>query len=156
MNKGNNVKITVLQGLPGSGKSTKAKELVKNNLNTVRLNKDLLREMVYFLRKTWDKKDMGLGFRKEFEPLIVRAQFEIAEMFLNEGISVVIDDTNFSKKHINRYQQLAQKLGCEFGVIVMDVDVDTCIERDRKRQEGSVGEQTIRSMAKQHKIGVTK
>lgn len=40
-------KLTIMRGLPASGKSTKAKELLSVG-NTVRINKDLLRTMLHF------------------------------------------------------------------------------------------------------------
>ncbi len=143
----------MLQGLPGSGKSTKAKELVKNNTNTVRLNRDLLREMFYFLRKTCGKRDAGLEFRREVESLVIHSQVNMAEMFLKSGFNVVIDDTNLGTYVRARYRQLAEELKCEFSIMPMGTDIETCVERDKNRKEGSVGEQVIRNMAKQHGIG---
>lgn len=50
----------IMQGLPGSGKSTKAEEIVEHDGkgNTVRLNRDLLRTMLHFDK--WSGRNEGI------------------------------------------------------------------------------------------------
>ena len=48
----------MLRGISGSGKSTRAKELMLEHGNLVRINRDLLREMLHFGK--WSGKNEGL------------------------------------------------------------------------------------------------
>src|SRR4051812_38724625 len=86
--KNNMAKLIIMQGLPASGKSTKAKELLEHG-NTVRLNKDLLRTMLHF-----DK------FTGRNEGLTQDAALFLADNFLEKDINVIIDDTNFNPRTI--------------------------------------------------------
>lgn len=137
------MKLTLLTGLPGSGKSTKAEELVKQSPDAIRVNKDSLRNMLYFLPKNWGPG--GKNFRSHMESLVFGVEQVIAEYFLNEGFDVIVDDTNLSPRYITPFHDIAEKLGAEFEIITLDADVETCIERDKNRNE-SVGEKVIRQL----------
>lgn len=138
-------KLIMLQGLPGAGKSTEARQIIKDNEFAVRLSRDSIREMFYFLQKSgWNGE---IGFRRHVEPDVVEGQFILARYLLRHGYTVIIDDTNFDKKRINKHRKLAISEGAEFELRTLEVSVDTCIERDKNRSE-SVGEKVIRDMAK--------
>lgn len=128
----------MLKGLPASGKSTYAKELVSKNHNWVRVNKDDLRAM------------MNNGeFSGKLEKQVIRTEREIAENALKLGKNVVIDDTNFNPTHEEYFRQLAKTYKAEFEVKFFDTPLEVCIERDIKRPNG-VGEAVIRKMYNQY------
>lgn len=126
------MKLVMMKGLPGSGKSTIAKGLVDKGY--VRVNKDDLRAMMH--NSKWSK-------RNEESVIFVRNQI-IADALIG-GISVVVDDTNFEPKHQAKLSTLARDLGATFEVKEVDTPLDVCIERDLKRLN-SVGERVIRQM----------
>jgi len=133
-------KITVLRGLPASGKSTKGKELVEQGGNTVRLNKDLLRTMLHYDK--WTGRNEGIT---------KKAQEVLAKELLKEGLNVVIDDTNLGDRHIDTWKQVAIEAGAKLDGIGMYTDMDECIERDAARTDKKpVGESVIVSMALQY------
>ena len=128
----------MLKGLPASGKSTYAKELVAKDHNWVRVNKDDLRAMMN-----------GGVFSGKLEKQIVRIERKLAEDALKIGKSVVIDDTNFNPDHEEYFRRLAKMYMEEFEVKFFDTPLEVCIERDNKRANG-VGETVIRKMYNQY------
>jgi len=126
-------------GLPASGKSTWAKEFVKNNPNFKRVNRDDLRKMV----------DNSV-YSKENESTIVSLRNTAIATFLERGHSVIVDDTNIQTKNMLDifHNVLPRFPRVEFSVQEFNTPVDTCIERDSQR-ENSVSENVIRSMAQQ-------
>lgn len=124
-------KLLLLKGLPASGKSTHAKELVAKGWK--RVNKDDLRAMI----------DSG-KHSKPNEKAILYIEFHIASYFLANGYNVVVDDTNFAYEKEWRNEALAH--GAEFESKFFDVPVMECIERDAKRGEKSVGAKVIMGM----------
>lgn len=128
------MKLLMLKGLPGSGKSTWAKKFVADNHGWVRVNKDSIRSMMVYRVK--DEK-LVIKFR---DNLIIAAFFE--------GKSVVVDDTNFHPKHEKRLKELAQAYNAKFEVKAFDTPIDDCIKNDLNRPE-SVGERVIRQMHEQ-------
>ena len=132
------MKILMLKGLPASGKSTYAKELVAKDHNWVRVNKDDLRAMMN-----------GGVFSGKLEKQIVRIERKLAEDALKIGKSVVIDDTNFNPDHEEYFRRLAKMYMEEFEVKFFDTPLEVCIERDNKRPNG-VGEAVIRKMYNQY------
>ena len=128
----------MLKGLPASGKSTYAKELVAKDHNWVRVNKDDLRAMMN-----------GGVFSGKLEKQVVRTERKLAEDALKIGKSVVIDDTNFNPDHEEYFRQLAKMYMEEFEVKFFDTPLEVCIERDNKRPNG-VGEAVIRRMYNQY------
>lgn len=128
------MKLLMLRGLPASGKSTWAKELVCKDGNWKRINKDDLRAQLHD-----GKWSHGL------EQDIIDARNALVVAFLAKGKNVVVDDTNYHPKHENVLRGIAAEHGAEFEIKDFEVDLDTAIERDAKRPN-SVGEKTIKRM----------
>lgn len=133
-----------MKGLPGSGKSTLAKKIIADNPETYkRINRDDLRAM-FDNGNTSQSNEKFV--KKVRDVLIVKA--------LEEGKSIVIDDTNLSDTNFRRVSQLVQEYNIKWNekveVEVMEVntDVAVCIERDALREK-PVGEKVIKNMHRQ-------
>lgn len=124
-------KLLMLKGLPASGKSTYAKELVAQGWK--RLNKDDLRAMIHNGKHSNAK-----------ESKIKDIERGIAIKYLDYGENVVIDDTNFVYEDM--WRTLAEQKGAEFEVKFFDTPVMECVARDAKRGEKSVGAKVIFGM----------
>lgn len=134
--------LTVVQGLPASGKSTWAKEQVRTVPNTVRVNRDLLREMIH--DSVWlPQREKG----------IIEMEKRIAAYYLTEEKqNVIVDDTNLKDETVAMWQEFVNNLqakgmtNLEFTNHFIDTDVYTCVERDLERSK-SVGRHVIYQMA---------
>lgn len=127
-------KLLMLKGLPGSGKSTYAKELTARG-NWKRVNKDDLRTML----------DNG-KWSKGNEQFVLKARDMLVRGALAGGQnSVVVDDTNFAPSHEISMQQIADEFKIPFEVKFFDTPLEECIKRDLGRAI-SVGEHAIRQM----------
>lgn len=132
-------KIILMKGLPASGKSTRAKSIMDEGDNYIRINKDLLRKMLHF-----DKfNGRNEGFTQE-------ASFALAQLFLNLGQNIIVDDTNLNPKTEARWRLFAETANTKIEIVELDTDVNTCIERDCGR-DGEVGKSVIVKMALQYK-----
>lgn len=133
--------IYLFRGLPGSGKDTKAAEMMRESPGQYkRVNKDLLRKML----------DDGI-WGKRNEKYILRVRDQLTLLALREGYDVLVTDTNLHRRHHERMLALAGSLGVEnltVGVQLVDltdVSVAECIRRDLLRPH-SVGEAVIKRM----------
>lgn len=113
-----------MKGLPASGKSTHARQLLEENGNWVRLNRDLLRTMLHFDK--WTGRNEGLT---------VDAEKTLAKMFLEQGINVVIDDTNLSQKHKDMWMEVAKETGSEMATLEKNPPFDELLIREAKRDK---------------------
>ncbi len=134
-------KVIILRGLPASGKSTWAKEFVKENDNWIIVNKDQLRTMLF----------NGMFKEGITEKVVLSVRNSIIKDALKNNINVIIDDTNFKAYHIKTIKNIAQ--GHQVEVKDFKVDLETCIARDSRRAK-SVGEGVIRDMY--NKFGLKK
>ena len=125
--------ILLLKGLPASGKSTYAKELVDTK-GYKRVNKDDIRAMID--NSKWSKTN-------EKDVLAVRDA--IMRHYLARGYSVVVDDTNLNPAHALTMAQMAEGFGCGYSEKFFDTPLAECIRRDMLRPE-SVGKKVIRRM----------
>ena len=124
----------MLKGLPASGKSTYAKELVAQGYK--RVNKDDLRGMID------DSK-----FNKTNEEYVKNIETELVRDFIRNGLNVVVDDTNFAyEEHWENVASSTENSNVEFEVKFFDTPVHECIERDAKRGDKSVGAKVILDM----------
>ena len=139
--------VILLKGLPGSGKSTYAKELIdKNPGKFKRINKDDLRAML----------DNG-KFSKNNEAFVLYMRNQMLIKALESTFSVIIDDTNLHIKHENAIRTIVQEFNVQQGrgknsakVVINDsflqIPIEECIKRDLKRFN-SVGKDVIMKMA---------
>lgn len=132
------IKIILLVGVPGSGKSTWAKEYVANSENhTIRVNNDELREMMNTVLYDWRN-----------ESLIADVARNTVVTGLRHGWNVIIDNINISMKHCNYWGNYANIYGYDFEVKIFDPGLDICIERDKMRSR-TIGEKRIREIYEQ-------
>ena len=134
--------VTILKGLPASGKSTWAKEqLDAAPTNSIkRVNKDLLRKML-------DNSMHSKGNEK----FVLSVRNAIIDLALNEGKHVIVDDTNLHPDHIRDISRNVRDRVDECQVKIKDftdVSLDECIKRNEGRigTEGYVPQMIIRSM----------
>jgi predicted kinase len=133
-------KLIATRGLPGSGKTTWAKDLQATSPgNYKRVNRDDLRSMI----------DNGQWSRNN-EKLISDARDMLIKAAIDRGFNVICDDTNLALGTLDHLRQLAKLIGAAFEVKdLTDVPLDVCLERDLQR-ERSVGEAVIRKMYNEH------
>lgn len=127
--------LIMTKGLPGSGKSTWAKETVRNARRgaVMRVNKDDLRAMLHDDR-----------FGGATEKRTVDARDALVRTFLAQGKTVIVDDTNLNPVHEERLRELAAEVDATFEIKdFCHVPIETCIKQDLMRAK-SVGEQVIR------------
>lgn len=125
-------KILALQGVPASGKTTWAKEFMLSHLGWVRVNRDDIRSA---MSGSWSPEQEQ--HVKDIEDFIITSS-------LNNGKSVIVDDTNLNPKTIKHLRDLASIYECELEFKEFKVDFRTALERDRNR-EHSVGEKVLRN-----------
>jgi len=130
------MKIIFLKGIPGSGKSHFAKGYIKEHINTIRVNKDDLRSMMFSVHS------------KPNEQFVNEVQLLIVDNALKSNKDVIIDNTHFTKFHEEVYSQLAMRYNAEFIIKEFKTPIDECIARDSLREK-PVGKEVILRMAKQ-------
>lgn len=132
------MKLTILKGLPASGKSTLAEEIIRSSGNTVRINKDLLRKMLHFDKFTWQNEQITREMSRS-----------LAQILLGTDRNVIIDDTNLNPGTLQSWKDLGKGVNAKIEVINVDTPWQECVLRDAKR-ENSVGASVIKNMALQY------
>lgn len=135
--------IHILRGLPASGKTTLAMDMVRNE-GMKRVSKDDLRAMLH-----------GGTYTPEMETFVITVRNTIIEAAITRGFDVVIDDTNLNPIHVEQIQLLAANFAVKTNIIDVTTPLDECIKRDSKRPH-PVGETVIRAMHEKyivHKTG---
>src|SRR3981081_809671 len=108
--------IVILRGLPGSGKTTYAKEWIGTNpLKHTRISKDELRAMLVN------------GYDPLTELFVQAARDALIASCIDHERPVIIDDTNLNPKHIESIKRHFEWRATIEIVDFTDVALQTCI-----------------------------
>ena len=130
-------KILILKGIPASGKSTYAKQFVKDNEGWVRVCKDDIR-LLY-----------GLPFSWRFEKLVRIAEVNLVHQALNQDYNVVVDSTNLKPRDLTKWNTIATEVNAEIEVKFFEVSLEEAIKRDSLR-ECTVGKEVVTTFYNQY------
>jgi predicted kinase len=131
------LEMRLLIGLPASGKTMFAKEL-------------MVAEPGKWYRVNWDELRIEMGitglFNRSQEDAMQKKSFMIAEAAARDGSNLIIDNTNLNPNTRNRWRGLASQLKMAYKEVEIDTPLAECIKRDADR-ERSVGRAVIERMA---------
>lgn len=131
----NRPKLIILCGIPGSGKSTYAKDYTERNFNTVHLSSDVIRKELY-----GDENIQGNP--GDVFSLMQKRALEA----LNNGRDVLYDATNITRKDRANIIGVCPKFA-KIECHIIWAPIEVCIERDAAR-ERTVGKEVINRMLK--------
>lgn len=132
------IRVIVCRGMQSSGKTTWAKEFIKENQDYKRVSRDDIRHMTN-----------GYVFTIENEKIVTEIEYDILSRLILLKHNIVIDKMNLNQEAFERdktFIQLAAEFGdhdVEFEVINFPVTLEEAIKRDKKR-EFQIGEKVIR------------
>jgi predicted kinase len=138
--------LTITRGLPGSGKTTWAKERLRTDApRAARVNRDDLRKIMHG----------GLTGANWAEQQVTIAQHAAVGELLRSGVDVICDDTNLRARVVRALADVAANASAGFEVKdFTDVPLEVCIERDALRPDGErVGAEVIEAMHARYLAG---
>jgi predicted kinase len=129
--------LVITRGLPGCGKSTRARAWVAENPGQrARVNRDDLRAQLHD----------GVWLGGDTEGQVIAARDALISALLRRGVDVVCDETALPQRIARDLAGVGLRCGAQLEVWDMtDVPLDVCLERDAGRPN-PVGEQVIRDM----------
>ncbi len=128
-------KLILLVGIPGSGKTTYAKEYARTHEETVHLSSDLIRAELY-----------GDEFTQGDPVRVFGLMQKRAIEALNGGKSVLYDATNMTRKDRSGIIAACPR-HAQVEAHIIWAPIETCIERDARRDR-TVGRAVIDKMLK--------
>jgi predicted kinase len=136
--------IIILRGVPGCGKTTWARAYISERYWYKRIGRDDLRKML----------DFG-EYSAHNEKFIRQVRDRLIRECLQDGYSVIIDDTNLKNRDIREIGRAAfiyshvigvqRDVAVPIRIIDFDTPLEECIQRDALR-ERPVGAERIREM----------
>lgn len=122
--------LVLLVGVAGCGKSTFA---VEHFTDTEVLSSDQLRAAV--ADDARDQSATGDAF--------AAVRF-LLDKRLKRRLLTVVDATNLERRHRLRYRAIADSYEIPTVAIVLDVELEVCLDRDARRSDRTVGEEVLR------------
>lgn len=116
----------MLVGIPGAGKSTYCRELMKKEPSKwKRINNDDLRNMI----------DNGV-WSQDNEKAITDLRNHIIRDYLKRGSSILIDNLNINRRHFDDVSKIAKSVNIDVQIYekAFYVELDEAMERNAKRE----------------------
>lgn len=126
--------LTMLCGLPGSGKTTHALKMLEEHDNIVHLSSDAIRKELY-----GDESVQGKP-HEVFELMNKRAK-----EYLRMGVNVIYDACNVNSKKRIAFLQSLNKIDCVKKCVIIATPYEVCLKQNSKR-ERKVSEEVIKNM----------
>jgi predicted kinase len=130
------VRIVVLIGLPGSGKST-----YLERLGVTGLSSDAIRKLLA------DDETVQSIHPQVFETL----RYLLRQRMMLQREVTYIDATNLTPGERHPYIAIGRAYGCEIEAVFFDVPLEVCLERNRSRGR-AVPEEALRLMSTKLRI----
>ena len=127
--------LILLVGIPGSGKTTYAKNYIEQNSNTLHLSSDAIRKELY-------GNENIQGNPVDVFSLMQKRAIEV----LNNGCNVIYDATNITRKDRSSIIGVCPKFA-KIECHIIWAPIEVCIERDAARDR-TVGKEVIDKMLK--------
>jgi predicted kinase len=115
--------LIVLTGPPASGKTTWAR---RNGRGAIHVSQDGLIGAI-----TPD------GFEHVYRPVYTQAEDAVARAALQAGHTVIVDRTNRTRAHRQRWLEIAREASCPAIAVVMTTPETLCRERNAQRNRDS-------------------
>lgn len=120
------IKVEMLVGIPGSGKSTYAKQVIaKDPANWARINNDDLRAMLN-----------GSVWSADYEKFITDTRNYLIRDALKRGKNVIIDNLNLNRRHFDDVSKIAKSVNMDIQIYekVFFIELEEAMERNAKRE----------------------
>lgn len=114
-------KITVLMGLPGSGKSYYAEKSMEGS--PIRVSSDEIRERIF--------RDVASQKYNRYVFSIMRLMVEKA---IGAGCDVLVDSTNIQRKHRKPWIDIGGRMGIDVVCLFVDPPLEECLKRNAIRE----------------------
>ena len=115
----------MLVGIPGSGKSTYAKQVIaKDPSNWVRINNDDLRAMMN-----------GSVWSADYEKIITDARNYLIRDAMKRGKNIIIDNLNLNRRHFEDVCKIAKSVNADVQVYekAFYIELEEALERNAQR-----------------------
>lgn len=126
----NKPKAIITVGCSASGKSTYAKELVKEEF--IQIERDLIRRDLFpeaFVDKSWS----GYKFNRHNEQLVTNEANRLIEEAFNDGKNIVISDTNINPKYRDRLVDFLNDTGFDVYQKFIYAHYNELLDRNKGR-----------------------
>lgn len=110
--------LAMMCGFPRSGKTTVAEDLKAGNPGSMIFSADLLRLQLY-----------GQRFYREGEAMMWSFHDMMFKLLLQQGVDIVLDETNTMTERRKEYIKLAKAYGYEVTCVWVTTDAEKCKQR---------------------------
>lgn len=135
------MRMTVMRGYPGSGKSTAARDLAGKTSASIVCRDDI-------------RKRLFGRYTNVDEDAVTAVETAEVQALLASGKSVIVDAMHLQSKYVKKWATMASEYGAEFDIYDMLTDVSDCIvndaDIDRAREGKQVGHAVINKLAKRY------
>ena len=125
MNTQKKSKVIISVGLPFSGKSTYATELIKNDSSYVEINRDNIRKKLFHVGG-WSDYEITT----DRENQVTSEQFNEIRQAIDSGKNIIITNTNLRMKYVRRFVSLFEHYNCDIKIVLFSVSLIEIIRRN--------------------------
>lgn len=118
-------------GIPTSGKSTYANNVINNDPSYIELSRDKIRRDI-FNTSTWSD---GYNSNIENEKIVTSREYDLIREYSNNNQNIVITDANLRMKYVKNLVNILEHFGYEVYIKMCDITLVESLRRNELRHD---------------------
>ncbi len=124
----NKLKAIITVGIPASGKSTFAREIIDQDPSYIEVNRDITR-VKEFNVKGWSEYQ----YSEENEKIVSDRLYETYRDFYKNGRNIIVTDTNLKLKYLKITLSFLEHLGYDVSIRLCKISLLEAVRRNSNR-----------------------
>ncbi|WP_319591932.1 zeta toxin family protein [uncultured Draconibacterium sp.] len=126
-----NPTLTIIAGIPCSGKTTLTNKLVEDDREAIRIQFDEIMECLSYYQTLLRTKGNKIAFEK-CEPIARIAGYQLLKASLEKSLRIIFEHSSAPEQHLKLYKIIKEEYKYKVRMFFLEVSLETALSRNQE------------------------